>query len=563
MPSLIKAIFKNTLGICLFVLLCCPLLWGGEAKGVVKASVLNVRSGPGRSYPSAFRLKKNDHVDILNSEGQWIQIAYQGKSGYVRNRSKYIVLEENGVITPIKPPPTQLKSSSESAEVTADWLNVRTGPDTTYPSITLLKKGTQVDVIKHLQGWLHIGFDNGTGFVRNREIYIRIKTLDKDESLSSLKKATPSTIDFSSSHHQQSPATEEVKEIHKQIKEQEEMVRQYSEKEKSIIDGLNEIEVSLNQVFVTAAGIRKKLFMIETQNTDTEHQLEQLKSQMNENEKYVAKRLVSLYKLSNIGSLPTLASSDSMYEFFSRKTAMDRILAGDAAIFQTHRKNLNQLVKLKNDLAEQKSEMLTLHDEYNEKIRIATKKKEQRANLLTDIRNRKTLTMAAIDDLKKAQLDLEKEIKARYEEDKESHSNKSSDKTCTFVRGGMIPPVNGQVITWFGQGNETDYNFKTFFNGIDIKTERGEPIQAICGGIIIFSDWLKGYGNLIIIDHGHYYYTVYAHAEELFKSKGDIVQAGEVIATVGESGSVAEPKLYFEIRYHGEPVNPMDWLKQG
>ena len=563
MPSLIKAIFKNSLSLCLLALLCCPQLWGGEAKGIIKTSVLNVRSGPGRSYPPTFRLKKNDRVDILNFEGQWIQVSHEGKSGYVRNRPKYILLEKDGVITPIKAPPTQLKSSSESAEVTAEWLNVRTGPDTTYPSITLLKKGTHVDVLKHHQGWLHIGFENGTGFVRNREIYIRIKTAETDESGSSPKRGAPSAVNIPSPQRSHHPATEEVKKINKQIKKQEEIVKQYSEKEQSIINGLNEIEISLNRVFVTATGIRKKLFMIETRYTATEQQLKQLKSQMHDNEKYVAQRLVALYKLSNIGSLPTLASSDSMYEFFSRKTAMDRILSSDAEIFQTHRKNMDQLVKLKNDLKIQKADMLSLQAEYNEKIRIATRKKEQRANLLADIRDRKSLTMAAIDDLKKAQLDLEKKIKDRYEEDREDLSDRTSEASCIFVRGGMIPPVNGQVITWFGQGNETDYNFNTFFSGIDIKTERGEPIQAICGGIIIFSDWLKGYGNLIIIDHGHYYYTVYAHAEELFKSKGDTVQAGEVIATVGESGSVAEPKLYFEIRYHGEPVNPMDWLKQG
>ena len=107
------------------------------------------------------------------------------------------------------------------------------------------------------------------------------------------------------------------------------------------------------------------------------------------------------------------------------------------------------------------------------------------------------------------------------------------------------------------------FNFKTFQNGIDIKSDRGEPILAICSGKIIFSNWLQGYGNLIIIDHGNSYHSVYAHAEELFKKEGELVEPGEVIATVGESGAMTgSPLLYFEIRHQGKPVDPLIWLNK-
>ena len=68
---------------------------------------------------------------------------------------------------------------------------------------------------------------------------------------------------------------------------------------------------------------------------------------------------------------------------------------------------------------------------------------------------------------------------------------------------------------------------------------------------------------MIIIDHGTNYYTVYAHLEETFKSKGDLVETGEVIATAGDTGSMTGSKLYFEVRHHGKPVNPLLWLKKG
>ena len=104
---------------------------------------------------------------------------------------------------------------------------------------------------------------------------------------------------------------------------------------------------------------------------------------------------------------------------------------------------------------------------------------------------------------------------------------------------------------------------RSFRSGIDIRAEHGEPIRAVSAGRVVYAGWLRSYGNMIILDHGGSYHTVYAHAEELFKGKGDAVEAGEVIATVGESGSMAGPLLYFEVRYHGKPLNPLKWIRKG
>jgi murein DD-endopeptidase MepM/ murein hydrolase activator NlpD len=102
-----------------------------------------------------------------------------------------------------------------------------------------------------------------------------------------------------------------------------------------------------------------------------------------------------------------------------------------------------------------------------------------------------------------------------------------------------------------------------FQSGINIKADRGEPIRAVYSGQTLFSSWFKGFGNMIIIDHGDHYYTVYAHLEEQFKSKGDPVEAGEVIATVGDTGSLTGAGLHFEVRHHGKPMNPLGWIKKG
>jgi septal ring factor EnvC (AmiA/AmiB activator) len=128
----------------------------------------------------------------------------------------------------------------------------------------------------------------------------------------------------------------------------------------------------------------------------------------------------------------------------------------------------------------------------------------------------------------------------------------------------LLPlPVDGKIITKFGPFRNEDFNVMNFRSGIDIQADRGEPVRAVHGGKVLYAGWFKGYGNMIIIDHGGSYYTVYANNEELFKEEGSAVEAGEVIATVGDTGSSLGPKLYFELRYHGKPVDPMEWIHHG
>ena len=137
------------------------------------------------------------------------------------------------------------------------------------------------------------------------------------------------------------------------------------------------------------------------------------------------------------------------------------------------------------------------------------------------------------------------------------------DTTFSRQMGRLPVPVDGKIISTFGKSRNGNYNAFTFQSGIDIKVERGEPVRSVFKGEVMFADWLKGYGNLLIINHGDNYYTLYAHVEEMFKKKGETVGSGEVIATAGDSGSIKGMCLHFEVRHHGKPVNPMTWLKKG
>ena len=122
---------------------------------------------------------------------------------------------------------------------------------------------------------------------------------------------------------------------------------------------------------------------------------------------------------------------------------------------------------------------------------------------------------------------------------------------------GKLPwPTKGKVNPLFGR-NKAGKNLK--WDGIFIKTKKYEPVYSIARGRIVFSDWMRGYGLLTIIDHGEGYMTLFGHNFSLYKTIGDWVEPGEIIAQAGDSGGQKNIGLYFEIRKKGEPLNPSKW----
>ncbi len=124
------------------------------------------------------------------------------------------------------------------------------------------------------------------------------------------------------------------------------------------------------------------------------------------------------------------------------------------------------------------------------------------------------------------------------------------------LRPGLPYPVRGEVQGRFGAERPDG----GLWRGIVLRASEGTPVKAIAAGRVVYADWLKGFGNILIVDHGAQYLSVYAYNQSLLKQVGQAVAAGEAIATVGATGGQVESGLYFEIRHQGKPVNPLLWL---
>lgn len=125
----------------------------------------------------------------------------------------------------------------------------------------------------------------------------------------------------------------------------------------------------------------------------------------------------------------------------------------------------------------------------------------------------------------------------------------------TRLRGKLRLPVQGSVTNRFGANRQEGSTWK----GLFIRSAAGNEVKAIAAGHVVFAEWMRGFGNLLIVDHGDAYLSIYGNNEALLKNVGDAVNGGDTVATVGNSGGNPETGLYFEIRHQGQPVDPLKW----
>ncbi len=334
-------------------------------------------------------------------------------------------------------------------------------------------------------------------------------------------------------------------------------VAAFTEKETAMIEGLNEIEQALNRMEAAISQVNRELQTVKIEMSRVMDKKKILAATIDKNSDYVATRLRALYRVRMIGRMGLMAMPDSMFDFFLQQNALEKILAQDFALMDRHMADMAGLADQSRAFSALEKEKQRLEASLVQRMRVKEKEGEQRRHILAEIQNKKRLGLAAVASLRSAAEALEKKMAAFQA------APPGEMAGFSLSRGRLGMPVEGPIITSYGPSRNSNDSSFTFEAGIDIRADKGEPVRSVFKGEVIYAEWLKGYGNLMIINHGDNFYTLYAHVQEFFKKKGEWVDIGEVIALTGDTGSIRGTCLHFEVRHHGRPVDPMKWLKKG
>jgi murein DD-endopeptidase MepM/ murein hydrolase activator NlpD len=273
----------------------------------------------------------------------------------------------------------------------------------------------------------------------------------------------------------------------------------------------------------------------------------------------LARRVRSLYKRDPRFSWEFLLGARGLDQLFRRYRYLQIAAERDATLVQEVETRVRRIAQERAELTEALSEVAMLRQEKERAQAQLERSRRERLAMLRKIRREKKQHRQAIRELEAS----EKKLRALLEK-LERKRLKARREAGRFARqrGWLIWPVDGEVAKPFGKSRHPVFGTVTFNSGIDIRAPLGAPVRAVFEGTVEFVDWIAGYGRCIIVDHGSGYYTLYAHVGETFVAPGQKVQTGEVIAEVGESGSLVGAGCHFEIRRSKQALNPLEWLRR-
>ncbi len=453
-------------------------------------------------------------------------------------------------------------AATEVGTILVSNLNMREGPGREYRAVLQLARETQVRVLDRENGWLKIDHRGVIGYIANDERYVRLITIGAAPATAA--EDTRTKFDEKKLNALRAKADT----LQERLKVSQSQIRAISGQEQELINAFNTSEQALDKARRQVRDTLTAQSALEVKIKDLNQASAVLEMEIRNGEAYAAQRLVALYKLHQVGRIHLMASAESFFDFINRRSALERILAQDEAMLQALRNKQAYQASLLAQLEAGKAEQNALNESLLQRIAQLGAEQQNRTALLNKIRGAKELEQAALAALDQAARELDTAMQALAPAAPPAPAAaptapKTGSGSFDQYKGLLNWPVTGKIVSFFGPYRDEKSNLINFQSGINIQAERGEPIRAVSDGYTIYSSWFKGLGNMMIIDHGDHYYTVYAHLEEIFKVKGDRVEKGEVIATVGDSGSFMGPALHFQVRHHGTPMDPLEWINKG
>ncbi len=341
---------------------------------------------------------------------------------------------------------------------------------------------------------------------------------------------------------------DQYEEITKEIQEHKKQEEELSQEERMLLDHLDRLALALD-------GKSGDLRVLETEISQTEKaiatlevEIGELQGRISTTRKQVETRIGALYRISKVEPWSFLLSSRSYGDLLRMFTFLSTMIHDDMQGLARYQEQLEQKEAFQEKLNSYRRELR------EEQIEASLKKQEIEAierskeRTLKKVQASRASFSRVIQDLEQQAQKLQSLIK----ELSTPRQTISSQKNPGFgaLKGKLSIPVAGGIVVSGPKG----------LRGISLKAPAGTPVLAVCAGRIVYAGWFKGYGNLLIIDHGDKFHTVMGNASELLKKEDDWVKTGEPVAKVGSSGSLDGPSLYFEIRQGGIPVNSMEWF---
>jgi murein hydrolase activator len=347
-------------------------------------------------------------------------------------------------------------------------------------------------------------------------------------------------------------ADERLRKVQERREALEREVARLRREEKSLLGEVERLEV---EVRLRGEELREAQLLLQRTNAQLDATLKKvrdLEKSLAAERPVLAARARALYKLGEVSYLRLLLSVERPSDIFRGYGFVTALARRDNERIAAFRRDLETLSETKEDLERKTQEALAQRASLERARRNLETDRSRKTELLTEIVGRKETNAAYVKELEEVEDKLRDLLAGLVQGD-------VSVPIAAF-RGSLPWPAEGKVRAPFGRRKHPKFDTYTIQNGIEIAAAQDTPVEAVYEGTVVFADRFKGYGLMVVLDHGGKHHTLYGHLADAAVQLGERVAAGQTIGTVGSG--IEGPGLYFEVRFQGRPEDPVEWLKK-
>lgn len=335
---------------------------------------------------------------------------------------------------------------------------------------------------------------------------------------------------------------------------------------------LKQIQADLDAANARLQGIRNKQAEINAQIVATQNEIVKMEAYLKTRQNVLNHRVRAIYMHGQLNYLEVILGANSFSDFANRVELLKRIIRSDYNLILEIQKQKAAIEAKKAQLEEDKRQLDALAAEAEKTQKEIAAKKAEQQKVLDAAKSNKAAAaqmeqdlnaqLASVRNLIQQRLAAAEAARQAAQQAAESDNGGGGGSDDNYVQGtgAMSWPCSGPITSPFGYRTHPIFGTTIFHAGIDIGVDYGTPIHAADSGVVVYSGWISGYGNAVIIDHGGGVSTLYGHNQSLAVSEGQSVSKGSVIAYAGSTGNSTGPHCHFEVDVNGSPVNPMGYL---
>lgn len=359
----------------------------------------------------------------------------------------------------------------------------------------------------------------------------------------------------------------QLEDLRRQAEAKRKQARAYAAKEKGVLERVNEAEEALAATKKYIRKLDAESGRVQAEIRKTVVDLSYAQDELTTRRSELARRLRYSYMYSKARALEVVFSANSFPNLLQRTAFLNRVLHQDQKLVDAVAEREAAVKEKLGRLEGQREELRVLEEQKEAEEREYESLRTERMRDLNAIRNQKAAHLSAAKELDAAAAEMERLLAELERKRQEALRRKNPQLTeldandFSKNRGRLPWPVTGDVITQFGKQQHPKYKTLTLSNGLDIAAPQGTAVHSVGTGLVDLVQWLPGYGETVILNHGRGYYTIYGHLASVTVRQGDLLQPGDVLGAVGDTGSLKGVCLHFELRQGGSAQDPEDWLR--